>query len=145
MSTPGREYNKMSGPGQAARVTRDRGSRVADLAKGRGSRGACRRPPATANPGRVWWVRGGRGLGAVRRVDPAWPPCVASQAGRDSDFSARDCPRDAVAGPDEVASGAGRAGALLPRSAAGGTCFYCEHFGIFGNCSDFGNQPLRRE
>ena len=37
----------MSGPGREARVDRGRGSRVADFARGRRSRGAGRRPPAT--------------------------------------------------------------------------------------------------
>ena len=47
MSGPGREFDKMFGPGRAARLARGRGSRVADFARGRGARGAGRRPPAT--------------------------------------------------------------------------------------------------
>ena len=37
----------MSGPDREARVARGHGPRIADFARGRGSRGAGRRPPAT--------------------------------------------------------------------------------------------------
>ena len=67
----------MSGPDREARVARVRGSRVADFARGRGSRGAGRRPPATlptlSESGPIRWLGSAPDAGGAGPAPPAPP------------------------------------------------------------------------
>ena len=70
------------GPGREARVARGRGSRVADFARGRGSRGAGRRPPATLPT--LVLAAAPRALRSGIRADPEarfYPGSVLIQSG----------------------------------------------------------------
>ena len=60
--------DRLLGPGREARVVRGRGSRVADFARGRGSRGAGRRPPATLPT--LGQAGSGRARGGPGRLQP---------------------------------------------------------------------------